>query len=74
MLPLTPLPVMHAVLPLAPALPAMHCRVSKVNPAGTLPVIKDLGLDSWVVDSDTISGGAALQHPSKLKFIACSPT
>lgn len=31
-------------------------RVSKVNPAGTLPIIKDLALDHFVVDSDTIVG------------------
>jgi len=31
-------------------------RVTKANPKGTLPIIKDRSQDQFIVDSDTISG------------------
>lgn len=33
-----------------------RCRVSKANPAGTLPILKDLASGQFIADSDAISG------------------
>lgn len=41
------------------------CRLLEVNPAGTLPILKDLAGDKFVSDSDAITDYLEDKFPSK---------
>ena len=44
------------------------CRLTKVNPQGTVPILKDIETDGYIVDSDTISDYLEQKYAGESEF------